>query len=63
MEPTIAGHTRLDGIAEPVLPVKYARASGWRPSPGDNPLGAWYWLRDQECTRGGACAPHLRDQG
>lgn len=43
MEPTIAGYARLDGIAEPVLPVKYARSSGWRPPPEENPLGAWYW--------------------
>jgi len=43
MGPTIAGYARLDEIAEPALPVKYARTSGWRPAAEDNPLNAWYW--------------------
>jgi len=39
----IASYNRLDQLAEPKLPVKYPRAPGHRPSPEENPLGAWYW--------------------
>jgi amidase len=39
----IASYNRLDQLAEPKLPVKYPRTPGHRPSPEENPLGAWYW--------------------
>jgi amidase len=39
----IASYNRLDQLVEPRLPVKYPRTPGYRPSPEENPLGAWYW--------------------
>jgi amidase len=43
IEGTLASHRRLDQLTEPELPVKYSRAGGYRPEPGENPLNAWYW--------------------
>jgi len=39
----LESYARLDQLVEPTLPVKYPRASGYRPTPEENPLGAWYW--------------------
>ena len=43
MEGTIASYHRLDDLAEPKLPVKYPRSTGYRPPPEENPYNAWYW--------------------
>src|SRR5919202_1561460 len=40
----IASYREVERMTEPVLlPVKYPRPSGWRPSPEENPHNAWYW--------------------
>ena len=39
----LASYDRLDQLAEPKLPVKYPRTAGYRPSPEENSLNAWYW--------------------
>ncbi len=43
MDGVLASYSRLDELAEPSLPVKYARGAGYRPDPEENPLSAWYW--------------------
>src|SRR5919205_4618175 len=41
---TLASYREVERMTEPVLlPVKYPRTSGWRPSPEENPHNAWYW--------------------
>jgi amidase len=39
----IASYRRLDELTEPRPAVKYPRTAGYRPSPEENPLNAWYW--------------------
>ena len=51
----IASYRRLDELTEPKLPVKYPRSTGYRPSPEENPLNAWYW----KCSIKGAAAGKL----
>jgi amidase len=46
----LATYTQLDQLNEPELPVKYARTGGYRPTPAENPLNAWY----QKCSIKGA---------
>lgn len=36
-------YERVQNMAEPKLPVKYARTTGHRPEPKENPFNAWYW--------------------
>lgn len=43
IEGALASYRRLAELHEPKLPVKYARERGYRPSPKENPLNAWYW--------------------
>jgi amidase len=43
MDGVLASYRRLDQFAEPTLPVKYRRDSGYRPRASENPLNAWYW--------------------
>jgi amidase len=43
MAGSIASYNRLDQLAEPKLPVKYARTPGYRPGAEENPFNAWYW--------------------
>src|SRR5262249_46484298 len=43
MKGTIGSYRRIAQLQEPRLPVKYPRAPGYRPSPEDNRLNAWYW--------------------
>lgn len=43
-------YTLLDQLNEPELPVKYLRTGGYRPTPTENPLNAWY----QKCSIKGA---------
>ncbi|HWM08162.1 MAG TPA: amidase [Solirubrobacteraceae bacterium] len=44
---------RLDELAEPKLPVRYARTPGHRPAPEENPLNGWYWRCSIEGAPGG----------
>jgi len=39
----LSSYDRIDALSEPKPRVKYPRAPGYRPEPGDNPLNAWYW--------------------
>jgi amidase len=43
MKGTMGSYRRIAQLAEPKLPVKYPRTSGYRPPPEENPLNAWYW--------------------
>jgi amidase len=43
MKALLRSYERLDVLTEPKPPVKYARTSGYRPEPHENPLNAWYW--------------------
>ena len=52
----IASYERIDQLTEPKPAVKYARAGGYRPEPGDNPLNAWY----QKCSIKGARGGKLK---
>lgn len=40
---TVQSYHRLDQLAEPKLPVRYARQPGYRPGPEENPTGGWAW--------------------
>lgn len=46
MVPSIESYKLLDTMVDPILPVEYQRSPGYRPSPEDNRLGAWYWRCD-----------------
>ncbi len=52
----IASYERIDQLTEPKPTVKYPRAGGYRPEPGDNPLNAWY----QKCAIKGARGGKLK---
>ncbi len=54
MKGVLASYNRLDELAEPTLPVKYPRTPGYRPSPSENELNAWYWKTE---VRGAAKGP------
>jgi amidase len=42
--PTLASYAEVERMAEPApLAPRYARTSGYRPAPEDNPWNAWYW--------------------
>lgn len=43
IEGTLPSYTEVERLPEPTPPVKYARDSGYRPEPEENPLNAWYW--------------------
>lgn len=43
IDAALVSYRRINELEEPKLPVKYARKRGYRPSPNDNPLNAWYW--------------------
>ena len=51
----IGSYRRVAELKEPKLPVKYPRMRGYRPSPADNPLNAWYW----RCSIKGASSGSL----
>jgi len=55
MEATLASYRRLDQFVEPTLPVKYPRDCGYRPTPEENRLNAWYW----KCSIKGAASGKL----
>src|SRR6266566_4839158 len=57
MSTTFESYQRIDQLAEPVLPVRYARTGGYRPTAAENPLNAWY----QKCSiKGAASGPLAR---
>src|SRR5919106_5562028 len=56
MAGTLASYRRLDQFAEPTLPVKYPRDSGYRPTASDNRLNAWYWRRSIKGATSGPLA-------
>ena len=44
MFPFLESYRELERMTEPpLLPVKYPRSPGWRPTPEENPYNAWYW--------------------
>src|SRR5262245_2003096 len=55
MDGSIASYRRLDELAEPKLPVKYPRTSGYRPGREENTHNAWYW----KCSIKGAASGRL----
>jgi len=40
-------------LAELRPPVNYPRATGYRPSPAENPFNAWYWKTEIEAQGSG----------
>jgi amidase len=40
---SLASYDVVDKLVEPALPVTYPRTPGARPTPEENPYGAWYW--------------------
>ena len=52
MEPYIQAYDRIDAAPDHLPEVRYPRAPGYRPSPAENPLNAWYYRTE---VRG---APH-----
>src|SRR5258705_7386757 len=53
MAGSMASYGRLDELAEPKLPVRYARTPGYRPPERENPLNAWYWKCEIQGAAGG----------
>jgi len=43
MVASVDAYNELDRIEEPTIPVKYRRGPGHKPTPGENPLNAWFW--------------------
>ena len=43
MEPYIQAYDRIDTAPDHLPEVRYPRAPGYRPSPAENPLNAWYY--------------------
>jgi amidase len=42
--PLLESYREVERMVEPpLLPVKYPRSPGWRPTPEENPYNAWYW--------------------
>ena len=42
--PLLESYRTVERLAEPpLLPVKYPRSAGRRPTPEENPFNAWYW--------------------
>lgn len=54
MEPYIQGYDRLNSESDYLPEVRYPRAPGYRPSPAENSLNAWYYKTD---IRGAASGP------
>jgi amidase len=44
IEGSLASYRRVGELPEPKPEVKYPRTPGYRPSPEENPLNAWYWI-------------------
>ncbi|SFU55896.1 amidase [Methylobacterium sp. 174MFSha1.1] len=43
MDASFDAYDVVDALPDHIPPVKYPRTPGTRPSPEENPLGAWYW--------------------
>ena len=43
MEPYIQAYDRIDAVPDNLPVVRYPRSPGYRPSPAENPLNAWYY--------------------
>jgi amidase len=56
MAGSIASYARLDELSEPKLAVKYPRLPGYRPTPEENKLNAWYWKTDIKGSGAGVLA-------
>ncbi len=56
MRGPLTSYARLDQLAEPKLPVRYARTPGHRPTEADNPYNAWYWRTEIKGARNGLLA-------
>ncbi|MEW6472398.1 MAG: amidase [Actinomycetota bacterium] len=55
MAPMLDSYGIVERLAEPpLLAPKYPRSGGWRPTPEENPLNAWYWRCE---IRGAADGP------
>ncbi|MCR9214269.1 MAG: amidase [Proteobacteria bacterium] len=46
MEPYIQAYDRLDAMPDNLPEVRYPRSPGYRPTPSENPLNAWYYKTD-----------------
>ena len=55
MSAIFESYRRIDQLSDPALPVRYARAGGYRPTAEENPLNAWY----QQCSIKGAASGPL----
>ncbi|HYM68082.1 MAG TPA: amidase [bacterium] len=53
---SLESYRRVDRLVDPVPPIAYPRAPGYRPRPEDNPYNAWYW----KCSIKGAPEGLLR---
>ena len=58
MEPYIQAYDRIDAAPDHLPEVRWPRAPGYRPSPAENPLNAWYYKTE---VRGAPDGP-LRDK-
>ncbi|TNE33475.1 MAG: amidase [Alphaproteobacteria bacterium] len=58
MEPYIQSYDRLDALPDYLPEVRYPRSPGYRPSPSENPLNAWYYKTNIK----GAMDGPLRDK-
>src|SRR5690606_4978301 len=58
MEPYIQCYARLDALPDYLPEVRYPRSPGYRPSPAENPLNAWYYKTNIK----GAMDGPLRDK-
>ncbi len=52
----LPAYWRTDELTEPRPEVKYARTSGYRPQPEDNPLNGWYWRCEVQGRKRGLLA-------
>ena len=52
----LESYRRVDGLIDPLPPVKYPRDPGYRPRPEDNPYNAWYWRCSIRGATGGPLA-------
>jgi amidase len=54
--PLCAAYAALDAFPDEKPAVKYPRDGGWRPTPEENPLGAWYFKTSIKGRPGGKLA-------
>ena len=56
MEPYLEGYGRLDASPDFLPQVRYPRSPGYRPSPDENPLNAWYYKTEIQGAGSGPLA-------